>query len=288
MLLFVWCLLLACVAAASGKGEVDVAKASDGRVVKEAVTQALGKWRKMQGHQHFKKGHVHTAAAPHHHHAALPRFRESAVDLVAAYTNKAHEVAPVGSGGQARGGAVGGGLIDAMEPLSSVDESKSEPVGNGNRVGGGPFTSILRRGNGQILGMRFKEMLGSGAEGGQKSKKGTNASPPSSGGSKGGSSSGGSKGGADKKGGAIGAPADWPFIKNLKAQFVPWGKHIPRTPDMQYFVATVSLRIGWAGGGGVGREEADGEGRVRAGGGGGCARGEGEGRTSVWSSGGLA
>ena len=195
MLLFVWCLLLACGAAAARKGEVDVTKASGGRVVKEAVTEALGKWRKktMQGHQH-KKGHVHTKAVPHHH-AALPRFREEAADLVAAYTNKAHEVAPVGSGGQARGGAVGGGLIDAMEPLSSVDESKSEPVGNGNRVGGGPFTSILRRGNGQILGMRFKEMLGSGAEGGQKAKKGSNASP-SSGGSKGGSSSGGSKGGA--------------------------------------------------------------------------------------------
>jgi len=41
----------------------------------------------------------------------------------------------------------------------------------------------------------------------------------------------------DTKGGQ-GSPADWPYIKGLKGQFVPWGKHIPRFKGTTYFVAT--------------------------------------------------
>ena len=91
-------------------------------------------------------------------------------------------------------------------------------------------TTDLRYRFASIKGGSLAEGKGGSSSSGGSAKAG--ASP----------SSGGSKGGA--KGGEPGDPVDFPPMgvgepPPGEGQFVPWGKHIPRKKNVNYYVATV-------------------------------------------------
>ena len=129
----------------------------------------------------------------------------------------------------------------AAQPVSMRQQQQQQQQQQGVSA-----DSLLRFQQTGSRGGLFGKTAGLAAKGGSTSS-GSKSGSPSSSGAKSGMMASMGMGSTTP---AMGAPADWPVPsasdKKGGAQFVPFGKHIPRQTEMQYFVSTVRLRrVAW-------------------------------------------